>query len=208
VCAVVGDSANRRLSERVAARSITLVRDTPQRLPLLGASPTPERRILHLVVARSTNLGAGTTFSAALGRSAGRVRTIFLHPDDPFVDPARILPLVDSTDVIVLGSYMAQQWEQASAGAPDGLGALVNAIQASGKSLIVIGFGNPYLGAQLPQMGSYLIAWNGSTAAQLAAARAVLGLQPFNRYIPIRMSTTGLVPPGGTSPRSPAAIPR
>ena len=204
---VVGDSANRWLSERVAARAITLVRDSLTLLPLLRGTPTPDRRILHIVVARSTNLGAGTTFAAALGRSAGRVRTVVLHPDDPFVDAARMLPGVDSSDVVVLASYMAQQWDQASAAAPDGLGAFVNAIQSSGKPLIVIGFGNPYLGAQLPQVGSYLIAWNGSRASQRAAAQAVLGLQPFNRYIPITMSITGATSRTGSN-KAPAAIPR
>jgi beta-N-acetylhexosaminidase len=205
---VVGDTANRRLSERIAARSVTLVRDAQQVLPLRARSDSLSRRILHLVVARSTNLGAGTTFAAALGRSAGRVRTIVLHPDDPFVDPARVLPQVDSADVVLMASYMAQQWDQASAGVPDGLGALVSAIQRRGKPLVVIGFGNPYLGGQLPAVGSYLIAWNGSRASQLAAARAVLGLQSFNRYIPISMSITGPVPANGTLLRTPAAIPR
>jgi beta-N-acetylhexosaminidase len=202
---VVGDSANRRLSERVAARAITLVRDTPQLLPLPSG---PTRRILHVVVARSTNLGAGTTFASALGRSAGRVKTIVLHPDDPFVDPARILPHVDSSDVVVMGSYLAQQWDQASAGVPDGLGAVVSAIQQRGTPLIVVGFGNPYLGSQLPGVGSYLIAWNGSRASQLAAARALLGQQPFNRYIPITMSISGGRPVTGTPSRTPAATPR
>lgn len=204
---VVGDSANRRLSERVAARSVTLVRDSAQILPLTAAG-APSRRILHVVVARSTNLGAGTVFTAALGRAAGRVRTVVLHPDDPLVDQARILPMLDSTDVVILGSYMAQQYDQATAGTPDGLGALVNAMQRTGKSLVVIGFGNPYLGGQLSQVGSYLIAWNGSRASQLAAARVVLGLQPPNRYIPIRMSISVPVPPSGTTHRTPAATPR
>ncbi|MCC7052594.1 MAG: hypothetical protein IT355_04960 [Gemmatimonadaceae bacterium] len=195
---VVGDSANRRLSERIAARSVTLVRDTGRLLPLVSNADSGSRRILHVVVARSTNLGAGQAFAAALGRRAGRVRTVVLHPDDPFVDPARVLTQVDSVDVVLMASYMAQQWDQASAGVPDGLGALVHAIQRRGKPLVMIGFGNPYLGAQLPDVGSYVIAWNGSRASQLAAARAVLGLQPFNRYIPISMSISGPVPGSGT----------
>jgi beta-N-acetylhexosaminidase len=161
-----------------------------------------------VVVARSTNLGAGTTFAAALGRTAGRVKTIVLHPDDPFVDPARILPHVDSADVVIMGSYLAQQWDQASAGVPDGLGAVVSAIQQRSRPLIVIGFGNPYLGRQLPAVGSYLIAWNGSRASQLAAARAVLGQQPFNRYIPITMSISGVTPAVDIPRRTPAATPR
>ena len=202
---VVGDSANRRLSERIAARSVTLVRDSTQLLPLPSGAT---RRILHVVVARSTNLGAGTTFAAALGRTAGRVKTVVLHPDDPFVDPARILPHVDSSDVVVMGSYLAQQWDEASAGVPDGLGAVVTAIQQRAKPLIVIGFGNPYLGSQLPQVGSYLIAWNGSRASQLAAARAILGQQPFNRYIPITMSNSGRGPATGIPRSKPAATPR
>jgi beta-N-acetylhexosaminidase len=194
---VVGDTVNRRLAERVGEKSITLVRDEAQLLPLLSQGPQPARRILHVVIARSTNLGAGSAFATALGRTAGRVRTVVVHPDDPFVDPARILPQVDSSEIVLLASYMAQQWDVASAAAPDGLGALVTAIRQRGKPLVMIGFGNPYLGAQVPQAGSYLIAWNGSRASQVAAARALLGQQPFNRYIPISMSPAGTVPAGG-----------
>ena len=205
---VVGDSATRTLAEQIASRSVTLVRDTPKLLPLVSAAQAPNRRILHLVVSRSTNLGAGSTFSSVLGRSAGRIRTIVLHPDDPFVDPARILPIVDSSDVVLMASYMAQQWDQASAGTPDGLKDLVTAIQRRAKPLVIIGFGNPYLGAQLPQVGSYLIAWNGSRAAQRAAARAVMGLDSINRYVPISMSNFGVSPASGSPIRTPAARPR
>ena len=94
---LVGDSANRRLSERIGARSVTLVRDARQVLPLVQQPGAGAQRILHVVVARRTNLGAGTAFAAELSREGGRrVRTVVLHPDDPLVDPARILPLVDS----------------------------------------------------------------------------------------------------------------
>jgi len=196
---IVGDTANRRLAERVAGKSVTLVRDQAQLLPLLAEGPQPNRRILHIVVARSTNLGAGSAFAAALGKSAGRIRTVVLHPDDPFVDATRILALVDSSEMVLMGSYMAQQWDVATADAPDGLGAVVDAILHRGKPLVMIGFGNPYLGAQMPQVGSYLIAWNGSRASQLAAARALLGQQPFNRYIPITMSPAGALPAAPTS---------
>jgi len=190
---VVGDTATRRLSEQIAQRSVTLVRDSAGLLPIRGRGGVAPERILHVVVARSTNLGAGTTFARELSRGAGRtVRTVVLHPDDPFIDPMRVLSLVDSADVVVMGSYMAQQWDQASAGVPDGLGALVSAMQQRGRPLIMIGFGNPYLGAQLPGVGTYVIAWNGSRASQLAAARAVLGQQGFNRYIPISMSVSGV----------------
>lgn len=195
---VVGDTANKRLAERVGEKSVTLVRDNAQVLPLLSKGPQPERRILHIVIARSTNLGAGNALATALGKAAGRVRTVVLHPDDPFVDPARILPLADLSEIVLMASYMAQQWDVASAAAPDGLGALVNAIQQRRKPLVMIRFGNPYLGAQIPQAASYLIAWNGSRAAQVSAARAVLGQQAFNRYIPISMSSAGAVPAGGT----------
>jgi hypothetical protein len=82
----------------------------------------------------------------------------------------------------------------ASAGVPDGLGAFVTAIQQRSTPLIVVGFGNSYLGSQLPQVGSYLIAWNGSRASQVAAAGCILGQQPFNRYIPITMSISGTRP--------------
>jgi hypothetical protein len=109
-----------------------------------------------VVIARSTNLGAGK--AVATGRTADRVRTVVVHPDDPFVDPARILPHVDSSEIVLLATYMAQQWNVASAAAPDGLGALGTAIRQRGTPVVMIGFGSPSLGGPVPQAGSYLIA--------------------------------------------------
>jgi hypothetical protein len=63
--------------------------------------------MLHVVIVRSTNPRAGSASAAATGRTAGRVRAVVVHPDDPFVDPARILPQVDSSEIVLLASYMA-----------------------------------------------------------------------------------------------------
>jgi beta-N-acetylhexosaminidase len=182
---VIGRTETRERVRTMAARGLTLVRDAATRVPMPAA---PTRRILHVVVARRTDLGAGQAFAATLQRNgAGVVRTVTLIPDDPLAAPDRIAALADSADVVVLASYVAQSWDAPSAAAPSGLGGMVDALIRRGKEPIVVAFGNPYLGAQLPSVGTYLVAWSGNAVTQAAAARAMLGRERIGGRLPISM---------------------
>ncbi|MFW6330929.1 MAG: hypothetical protein ACOC3J_04315, partial [Gemmatimonadota bacterium] len=54
----------------------------------------------------------------------------------------------------------------------------------------VISFGDPYLLRQLPDVGTYLLAWSRAEVSQEATARALLGEIPVTGRLPIEL------PPG------------
>jgi beta-N-acetylhexosaminidase len=58
----------------------------------------------------------------------------------------------------------------------------------------VVAFGNPYLLQQIPDVGTYVIAWGGFPVSQRAAARALLGIAPITGKLPIAIPP--LVPLG------------
>jgi len=60
----------------------------------------------------------------------------------------------------------------------------VNAI-ARTRPTVVVSFGNPYLLDQLPDVGTYVLAWAGWDVMQEAAARALTGGAPITGRLPI-----------------------
>lgn len=179
---IVGDTSHVRMARSIATRSITLVKDSLSQVPLdLSRNP----RILSVTVARRTDLSAGVTFNGTLRESSRSLRAEFLAAEDPAADYARLERLADSADVVIVSSYVGQNWDAVSANAPQAFASFVQRLSARGKRPVVASFGNPYLLQQIPDVGTYVVAWGGFPPSQLAAARALLGVQAITGRLPI-----------------------
>ena len=179
---VVGDSTHVNMARRIAERSITLVKDSLSQVPLRVAQ---NARILSVTLARRTDLSAGITFNATLRETVQGVRAELLAAEDPAADYARLERLADSVDVVVISSYMGHSWDAVTANAPQAFAGFVNRLTARGKRPVVVSFGNPYLLQQIPGVPAYVVAWGGFPPSQMAAARAILGVQPVSGILPI-----------------------
>jgi beta-N-acetylhexosaminidase len=168
---IVGDSANAATAATIAARSITIVRDSLRQLPV----NRPRPRILSISAARRADLAAGVAFNAELRRGGGTVRSEMILAEDAGTNFARLLRAADSADVVIVSSYMAQSWDALSATAPQEFVGFVNGLTTRGARPIVVAFGNPYLLQQIPTVPAYVVAWGGFPVSQQAAARVVLG---------------------------------
>jgi beta-N-acetylhexosaminidase len=182
VRSVVGDSAHVAMARKIAERSITLVKDSLSQVPLdLSRNP----RILSVTVARRADLSAGLAFNSTLRERVQTMRAEFLAAEDPAADYARIERLADSADVVIVSSYVGQNWDAVSASAPQAFASFVSRLTAKGKRPVVVAFGNPYLLQQIPGVPAYVVAWGGFPPSQMAAARALLGAQPVSGMLPI-----------------------
>jgi beta-N-acetylhexosaminidase len=179
---IVGDTAHISAARRFAERSITLVRDSAGLVPLKAA---PIARVLSITVARRTDLSAGGAFNAELGGRYRALRSEFLGVEDPSADYARLERAADSSDVVIVSSYVGQSWNAVTAGAPEAFTEFVSRLVRRGRNPILVSFGNPYLLQQLPDVGTYLVAWGGFPASQAAAARALIGAAPITGRLPI-----------------------
>ena len=191
---VVADSVHIELARRIAEAGLTLVRDSLQQVPLAPAARAP--RVLSIVVAPRGDLAAGPAFTAMLRASYPRLRSELLLPtvDRDGGTVQRLLAAADSADQVIVASYMIQTSESATSTAPGSLQSLVRGLTARGKSPVLVAFGNPYLLREIPEVGAYLVAWGGSTASQVAAARALAGAVAITGRLPV--SIPPLVPIG------------
>jgi beta-N-acetylhexosaminidase len=179
----VGDSAHYALAQRIAERSITLVKDSLSQLPL---STDKTKKVLLVAYAGRTDLGATVTFNSVIASRFTTVRTELVNAGDPTPNYARIEAAADSADVIVVSSYSTQSIDQAmSVTAPASFAGFINRLIARGRKPIVVAFGNPYFMQQIPGVPAYVVAWGGFAPSQSAAARALLGDAPISGKLPI-----------------------
>ncbi len=185
---VVGDSAHVNTANRIAEKSITLVKDSLNLVPLkLHAAA----RILSVTVARRPDLSAGVAFNGALRARFAGLRSEFLTAENATADYARVERAADSADVIIVSSYVGQVWDAVSAAAPQTFANFIDRLVKTRRKVIVVAFGNPYLLQQIPVAPAYLVAWGGFPASQTAAARALLGLSPITGKLPISIPFAG-----------------
>ena len=192
---VVGDSSHAGMARRIAEKSITLVKDSLNAVPL-ATSGNP--RVLSITVGRRSDLSAGVAFNGELRTRIRNLRAEFLAAEDPAADYARLERVADSADVIIVSSYVGQNWDAVSASAPQAFASFVQRLVAKGKRPIVVSFGNPYLLQQVPFAPAYLVAWGGFPPSQVAAARALIGTQAITGHLPISIPLDGRVVMRGT----------
>ena len=186
VRAIVGDSNNLNVARRAAEQSITLAKDSLHLVPLARGSNGA--RLLSITLASRSNLGAGAAFLSELRRNLGngvRIRDEYLNPDDPGANYSRLLAASDSADLVLVSSYLAPSYSASAAAPAVPVVDFLRSLTRHRARTILINFGNPYLYQQVPEVGSYLIAWGGFPMSQRAAAQALAGVNAISGRLPI-----------------------
>lgn len=188
---IVSNTETVALTDEIANRAITLVRDTGGNLPV-------DRSQKIAVLGISNGFDGGSVMGPLNGalRSAGLWFTPAYVQENTLqqnVDAAR--KAVNEADTVIVGLYgRVRSGARNSVGVPENGAAILREALASGKRVIGISFGNPYVLGSFPEMKTYLVAYGDMPSLQRAAARSVLGLQDITGRLPI--SLPGLHPRG------------
>jgi beta-N-acetylhexosaminidase len=174
-------AAHARLADSIATRSITLVRDERDLLPVRD-----QRAVLSIVYSeRGTD--PGVAFERALRAHGIRVETIRLTRNSTAAQLSAAMAAARREErLVVVSSYtQAAPW-RGTLGLPTGFRTAVDALAAE-RPLAYISFGDPYVVRGLPRVATYMLAWSESPASQSAAARALLGQAAITGKLPIRI---------------------
>ena len=174
---VLGVDEHVDIAQAAADRSITLVRDDRNLVPLRG-------RVLSIVYSDDYNPMAGRTFQRELFAGNDQVRTVQLDRRSSPADLAALQARADSFDIVVFAPFISVAAYKGGLVLPPHVADAVNAISTR-RPVIVASFGNPYLLSQLPGVQGYMLAWGGWDGPQLAAARALLGRIEITGRLPI-----------------------
>jgi beta-N-acetylhexosaminidase len=172
VHAVVGIPAHTAVADEIARRSITLIRNGGNLLPLRG---TRSARVLSITYRRASDVLAGRYFNQRLRATYPRLSTVELDRDASAALYEGLLRQARQSSLVVVSTYVTAVSYSGTVAVPKEVSDFVKALARADVPHIVVSFGNPYLITEFPDVQAYLLAWSGSQASQRAAAGALFG---------------------------------
>ena len=180
----VGIPEHQAVAQEVADRSMTLLRNERNLLPLLG---TRSARVLSLSFRRPSDLLAGRFLNAGLRARYPRLVTAELDVDTPGEIYDALLRRARTTQLVVVSLYVTVVTSSGTVAIPEEVNEFIQGLARARIPHVVISFGNPYLVADFPDVQSYLLAWHGTEVSQRAAAKALFGEIPIEGRAPIKI---------------------
>jgi beta-N-acetylhexosaminidase len=172
------------IAEEVAKRSITLAQD---KLNLVPLARDTTKRILSITYADPADLVAGRAFNQIISDRIPRTQASRVDARTSEIDYAALTSQADSSDLLLVSAYVSPREFSGTVGTQAAFSDFIEKFALSGKPIIVISFGSPYLLSAFPSVSSYLLAWGGAPVSQRAAALAVLGEREINGRLPISL---------------------
>src|SRR5437667_9596207 len=168
-------------AQDISDRGVTLLRDTPHRLPLDETKPS---RALLLAFYADPEPYPGEDLERELRSRFDSVTT--LRADTRFVNASILkLPPPDSYDVAILALFVRVSDRKGNVDVPTEQAALAEQIYKTGKPVITLGFGSPYLIERFPQAETWLGAFGISDVAQISMARALFCDVAVRGHLPV-----------------------
>jgi beta-glucosidase-like glycosyl hydrolase/CubicO group peptidase (beta-lactamase class C family) len=178
---VVGSGPHLAFADSAATRSITLPRDRDRLVPMRAEAAG---RVVHVRYAPSTWLWAGRAFAAGLSQRVTSVRTVNLDERSDGRAFAAAAEAMAGADRVLVSAYVSPGAGAGPDAVPDPLRELV-AGSVAARPTVLVSFGNPYLLAAFPDVGSYLVAWGDREVSQNAALKALFGEEAVTGKLPI-----------------------
>jgi beta-N-acetylhexosaminidase len=173
----------------IAERSITLVRDEGNTLPL---KLRPDQRVA-VIIPRTADLTPADSFFGIKPVLASMLReihpnvdefTVPLAPED--ADISTVLQQISGHDLVVCATLNAFE--------TNGQIKLVRQVLKTGKPCVVVAMRLPYDLNAFPEAPTYLCTYGIQESSMSALARALMGLVPLTGHLPV--SIPGLYPAG------------
>src|SRR2546428_6809366 len=183
-----GSAEWQKEAQEISDRGVTLLRDTPHRLPLDATKPW---RALLLAFYADPEPYPGEDLERELRARFDSVTT--LRADTRFVNASILkLPTPESYDIAILALFVRVSDRKGNVDVPAEQAALAEQIYKTDKPVITVGFGSPYLIERFPQAETWLAAFGISDVAQISAARALFGQIPVRGHLPVTVPGVNL----------------
>jgi beta-N-acetylhexosaminidase len=185
---VLGSKEHQAGARRIIENAITLVRDKNGVLPLKLA---PEQKVLFVsMVDNSDGWRDGQPGRAFLeGLAARNIRTTNVYVSNR-TSPAEfdlIKKLAALSDVVIVNGFIRVSSFKGSIDMNEGEIDLLKHLSARQKPFVFVLYGSPYLISFVPELPTYILAYEYYPAAEEASLKAVLGEIEFKGKLPVEL---------------------
>ena len=178
----IGKKDNFLVADQIASKSITLVKNTKQILPL---SPEIDEDLYVIDLYDGANNHNESHFTKTLKQSGRKVKSFQLDKSDSLVVANHILDQIPSDVTVFLNAHANPvEWKE-NIFLPEVEADFINRIIEKCENLIITSFGSPYLIMDFPKASTYLCAYSSNQLQQNAAVNALMGKNSIQGILPV-----------------------
>lgn len=183
---IVGNDAFRDTSRAIAARALVLLGDRDGVLD--GVRRTRGARSV-IIYGDEQNPAAGTTLVSELRSRGDSISTFRLSPSSGPASYDSARATIDKAPVTIFAVAVRAFAGRGTIGIPGLLAQLAEATSRA-RPTVFVSLGSPYVGAQVPGLGTYLLGWAANPTTEWAVAEALTGAAISGRMpVPLPPST-------------------
>ena len=176
-----------RLAEEIAEKSITLVKNNGNIIPV---DPEKIGRVASIALSDGTENNTDLLFQKLVEGNFATARTMVLNKKSRHRDYQKALRLARSADLIILPSYLRTKAYQGTVDMSDENKSFIDKVLKLKSPSILISFGNPYLLSVFPKAKTYLCAYGDPPVSQQAMFKAVAGEISIGGKLPVTIPNT------------------
>jgi beta-N-acetylhexosaminidase len=187
-----------KLAQDIADHSITVLRDRTRLLPL---SPLNPGKLMSIALSSDPDQAPAAVFQSELKRRFPSVRTASVDPRTTAETMGSLLKAAQTSDTLILATVVRVVSGRGSVSLPENLRLFIEGLTRTGKPLIWISFGSPYVLRLFPDAGTYVCAFSYADVSYTAAAKAVAGEIAASGRMPVSIPGYARVGDGISIPR-------
>lgn len=184
----LGTTEHQRTAQRIIESAITLVRDTRKVLPLKLAA---EQKVLFIAMVDNSDGWRdgvpGSAFYAGLVKRHPSSTHVYVTDKTSPAEFELIKKLAALSDAVIVNAFIRVASFKGSIDMSDGEINLLKHLSAINRPFAFVLFGSPYLLSFVPELPTYVLAYEYYPAAEEASLKAVLGEIEFKGKLPIEL---------------------
>lgn len=192
---IVGTRANQAVADAVSQRSMTLVKDERNNVPLKVARDAQILYLSMLDYPSGWRIAAPSrTFIPELKQRWPNVTAIELSDRTTPGELELVRAMAPRYDAVIAGIFVRASSGSGRMDLAPGLQRLVQDLTRQRKPFVSVFFGNPYVATFMPDVPAMLLTYDFYDRAEASAVRAIAGEAPIGGRLPIALP--GLAPVG------------
>ena len=178
----VGKKSNFDLASEIGNRSITLVKNNDNILPL---EPKSNDTFYIVDLYDGANNHNESIVTKSLRENGYKVRSFQIDKSDSLIVANHILDQIPSDGLVLLNAYANPVELKENIFLPSIEADFINRLIKKCSTVIITSFGSPYLIQDFPEAPVYICAYKGSSVMQKAFLNALMGESDINGILPV-----------------------
>jgi beta-N-acetylhexosaminidase len=188
ISTVVGTRKNQAVADQVSERSITLVKDARNQVPVKAPR---EAQVLYLSVLDFPSnwriAAPSRTFIPELRKRWPNVTAIELSDRTTPAEIELVRAMAPRYDVVIASVFVRAGSASGRMDLAEPLQRLLNGFSRGNRPFVTIFFGNPYVAMYMPDLPAVMLTYDFYDRAEASAVKALAGETPIGGRLPIEL---------------------